>query len=950
LPEKIDAPNKYLIEDGLLARYLHEQATWEVDADRRELRANGRSVPIGSRAFEIIAALAEASGRFVSKDELVERVWRNTHVDENTLRVHIHAIRKALGEDRALLKTSSGEGYRLTGTWTKTIADGRLMAVNGVVGELASNIPALSTDLIGRVTDVANLQGLMSAFRVVTVLGPGGIGKTTLALQVARNLASEYRGAAYLVELASLYDPELLALAVGSALGLAGSGASMTSEELARAIGTSRVLLVLDNCEHLIDATARLCETVVQRCPHLTILATSRELMKIEGERVHRLAPLVVPEEGEQTPEELLRAPSVELFVRRIVSLDDRFSLTESNSRQVLRICRQLDGIPLAIEFAASRAATLGIPQVLDDLRSRLAALSGRRRTAIPRHRTLKTVLDWSYDLLPSSEQEFLRKVAVFAGLFSLDDARTIASPVDAAEEISSLLEKSLLVLDQRGSAPLYRLLETTRAYAIEKAKELGELEAYSQAHAEAYLALLRAADTEWHQIPAADLEAKYGWRLDNIRSAIAWTSVSSGKEALAVDILSAAIPFWMYFSLYEECREALSQALKSIDETDPRKRERMVFLIAFACAALNSGGDRALAESACVEALRIAEEIGDVDHQLKALYNLNLATHESVEVARLFQERAVTHVDELIAHRMLAVQKHLRGDQTGARVHADIALSFPSVLLSNRRFRFMVAERPVSEETGIPRTLWLQGCFDEAIDLVRKSVSDAMAAGHANSLCHFLGLAACPIALSYGNRVEAQRYVSLLADQSKDHSLVLWRSWSIGYEGMAALADGDPASAHELLASATQRLNGLNEWRSHVMFEVYNASALSLLGRYEEALALIQAKLVRLNRQSELWIYPEMLRVRGEILMRGGGESEERKAEASFREATAEARRQGALTWELRSATGLAQLLRQRGLHVEAAAFLQPIHARFVNGHDALDARLAADLLEQLA
>ena len=296
----------------MLARFVYADAAWEVDGDRRELRAHGRSVPIGSRAFEILEKLAESAGKFVSKDDLVAHVWRGAIVDENTLRVHIHAIRKALGPDRTLLKTAAGRGYRLLGLWTigqnaKPSPDlKRPATIQGYGQYTRSNLPAATSNMVGRGTSVRLLRDLVSAFRVVTLTGPGGIGKTTLALEVARDLLEEFDSSVFLVELGSLSDPDLVPSTVARALGSIAEGRQLATEEVARAIGTSKLLLVLDNCEHLVDATARLVEVVVRQCPHASVLVTSREVMKIDGERVYRLPPLDIPESNNATPERLL--------------------------------------------------------------------------------------------------------------------------------------------------------------------------------------------------------------------------------------------------------------------------------------------------------------------------------------------------------------------------------------------------------------------------------------------------------------------------------------------------------------------------------------------------------------------------------------------------------------------------------------------------------------------
>jgi DNA-binding winged helix-turn-helix (wHTH) protein len=272
----------------------------EIDLARRELRVLGAPVPVGGRAFEIIEVLAQSAGELITKDELMNRIWPGAIVMDNTLQVHAAAVRKALGPYRNLLKTESGRGYRLLGDWTVRRHDAarppiglQRMRVNGE--SPVTNFPLTVTRLTGRLASIARLRDLISAYRVVTLTGPGGIGKTTLALKVARRLVGEFADGGWLVELASLSDPTLVASAVAGALRLGLGSGSVTPEAIARAIEDRNLLLVLDNCEHLIEVVASLAETFLRFCPHTTIVVTSREILRIQGECVYRVPPLEVP-------------------------------------------------------------------------------------------------------------------------------------------------------------------------------------------------------------------------------------------------------------------------------------------------------------------------------------------------------------------------------------------------------------------------------------------------------------------------------------------------------------------------------------------------------------------------------------------------------------------------------------------------------------------------------
>ena len=343
--------------------YAYDQ--WEIDLGRRELRSRGIPVPLGGRAFEIVTVLVQSATELVTKDHMMERVWPGAVVGEGTLHVHISAVRKALGPDRAMLKTVSGRGYRLLGSWTPQQREGTAPPVYSPLTRTsgappANNFPPLINRLIGRAAAAQFVRDLVSAYRVVTLTGPGGIGKTSLAIKAVRYLLPDFEDGGWIVELASLSDPGLVPSTVASTLGLKLSG-EISAESVARAVGGRHLVLVLDNCEHVIDAVANLAETFTRLCPRTTIVATSREILRIDGESVYRVPPLDVPALGEAAPDYIMQYSAVELFVARTKALNAGFSPTAEDLASIATICRHLDGIPLAIEFAAAARRVLSI-------------------------------------------------------------------------------------------------------------------------------------------------------------------------------------------------------------------------------------------------------------------------------------------------------------------------------------------------------------------------------------------------------------------------------------------------------------------------------------------------------------------------------------------------------------------------------------------------------------
>ena len=855
----------------MLAQLVYEVGSWEIDADRRELRAHGRPVPIGSRAFEIIEKLAGCAGQFVSKDELVAHVWRGAVVEENTLRVHIHAIRKALGPDRNLLKTAAGRGYRLLGRWTAKQDSGRrtdptFRASAAAHQTFRNNLPAAASPMIGRGPALQQLRDLVTAFRVVTLTGAGGIGKTTLAIELARNMLAEFDDGVCLVELASLTDPGLVPSTAAAALGRKADSEVITAEHVARAIGTAKLLLVLDNCEHVVDAAARLIEAIVRQCPFASLLVTSREVMRVDGERVYRVLPLDIPdarsEKRGSEQERLLGYSAVALFVTRTQALDDRFSPGTASMSEVASICRHLDGIPLAIEFAAAWAATLGVRQVASGLRDRFGLLTSRRRTALPRHRTLRATLDWSYRLLSEDERALLRSLAIFAGPFILDDAQAIAAAPDTVEWLSELVDKSLVVANSRGSATLYRLLETTRAYALEKLETSGALEAVARRHAQHHRDLFERTETEteWEARSTGELHADHAWRLDNLRAALEWAFSEKGDASIGVALTAAAVPLWMHLSSLTENRWRVEQALalSPAAGTGDARREMKLHV---ALGASSVAEFPVKAEAAWERVLHLAREIGDVDHQLRSLWGLWVQRRRgALDLAQQFCAIASTPADRLVGERMLAVSHHNLGDQSEARRYIERVVAGSSTRdASSNIIRFHI-NQGLAAQAFRARILWLQGYPEQAMQAASRALEQAMAANHVLSICHVLAFAACPIAAWAGDLEQGQHYIGLLREYTTKHAMTFFRAWSDCHQGMLDIQRGRVIDGTDLLCSGFGELRSGNHGFRVLGFLGELASALGRAGRVDEGIAAIDEAIDGADRTDERWIRPELL------------------------------------------------------------------------------------------
>jgi predicted ATPase/DNA-binding winged helix-turn-helix (wHTH) protein len=459
----------------------------------RQLLAGGTPVRLGNRAIDVLFVLIEASGQLVTKDELMSRAWPTVTVEENCLQFQISALRKAFGKDRDFINTVSGRGYRFiadvssegteTGRDTESVTSDRGTAkiVRLRLAPSPGNLPASMSDIMGRESELLDVASVVMANRLVTLVGTGGIGKTRLAIELGHHLAPKFNDGIYLIDLAPLSNPGLVLPTVAAALGLDGAD---TPELLAAALGSKRLLIVLDNCEHVIDMAAVVAEALLHANGSLRMIATSREPLNADGEWVYRLAPLDVPPEGAHDLAEMQRHGAAKLFIARTSANDPVTPLDARHAAAVTKICRRLDGIPLAIELAAATAAAIGVEVLADRLDDQLKLLADGRRTAPPRHQTLRAAIDWSYDLLSEPERMVMRRLAIFAGDFTMEAADAVAMDGDIVRCLAGLVRKSLVVREFDGTVPRYRLLETMRAYAMDKLTASGEFETIAARHA----------------------------------------------------------------------------------------------------------------------------------------------------------------------------------------------------------------------------------------------------------------------------------------------------------------------------------------------------------------------------------------------------------------------------------------------------------------------------------
>ena len=937
------------------------------DPERRQLLDGAKTVQLGSRAMDILVLLVERRGQLVSKEDLISRVWPNTFVDEANLRVHVWALRRALGDGQAghrYIVNAPGRGYRFVSPVSSEEIAAPLQQ-HTATHPPPHHVPIRLTRIFGRTAleDAISIQ--LPDRRFVTIVGPGGVGKTTLAVAIADRLNASYRDGIYYIDLSLLADPALVPMTVAAVLGI-----EVRSERLMLALlgllRDKQMLLVIDNCEHLVAAAAELATNILKGAPGVNILCTSREPLRAEGERVYRLRPLVFPPTWNGvTAAEALAFPAVQLFVDSAAASLDTFVLTDENAPAVAEICSRLDGIPLAIEMAAARIDSYGAKALAELLVSRFTLLTRGTRTALPRHQTLAATLDWSYNTLSETERAVLRRLSVFAGRFTLESAAAVVTDAFISGPLSleltaNLVAKSLVTVDVGGADVSYRLLETTRAYALEKLETAGELTALARRHADYFRETLERAEADFLSRSNVDRLATYGGQIDNVRMALDWAFSVDGDKTIAVALTLASVPLWFKLSLMEECRQRVKQAIETADsQPNFDERRKMQLWAAMGSALLYTKGPGPDIESAWTQTLRIAETFSDNDYQLRALWGLltnllnNFKIRKGLSLAQQFCDVAAQSTnpnDVLVGRRLVGGTLFFLGNQTAARRHIEDMLDGYSTTGDHSdliRFQF---DQPVRARSTLAEILWLQGFPEQATRMASDNVDYALSTKHAHTVCNSLAQGACPVFLSICDLEKAEHFNALLMDQAVRHGLSRWQAWARCFDSVLAIRRGRVAAGLQGFRETLDELPKAVFALRYVAFRGEQASALGLAGHLASGLAVIDDALSHSEDTEERWWYAELLRIKGELTKRLGLADSVKLSESYFEKSLLWSSRQQAKSLELRGATSLAQLYCDQGRHDAARNLLAPVYSQFDHKYETADLAAAKSLLAYMA
>jgi predicted ATPase/DNA-binding winged helix-turn-helix (wHTH) protein len=897
---------------------------------------------IGGRALDILMALVERAGTVVSKDDLIARVWPNVTVDESCLRTHIRGLRRSLGDgqDGARYVTNvAGRGYCFVAPVQRTVVE-QVAAAESEAKPI--RLPAVRR-MVGRDAVVKALTAQLLAKRFVSVIGPGGIGKTTVALAVAHALSAAFANAVAFVDLSVLRDPQLVPSSVASALGLRVHAQDCASALMSH-LAARRLLLLLDNCEHVIEAAAALAEQIAGAAKDVHLLATSREALRVEGETIHQLRPLDVPASTESlTAEDVRTFSAVTLFLERAIPGDETRVLSKAEAATVADICRRLDGNALAIELAASQVAPhglQGLAKLLDD-GFRLAWLG--RRTASERHQTLGGLIDWSYSLLSEEERRCFWRLSAFVGDFDPAAAEAVVAGPDGRtlHVIERLISKSLVTVNTDRESPRYRLLETTRAFAFDKMTQSGEGDAIARRHAAYFADLLdrrRRGSGSQRREPDDDL--------GNVRVALGWAFSATGDVGIGVQLAAAAAPVFLDLSLLGECHHWCARAIEAQRGLAGAMHRELELREALAIAAMFTRGNGADVQSAVLRGLELAQAAGDPMSQLRLLAGRHILLTRianfrgACEVAERYDVVAKSLSDEsgrATADWMLGIAYHLLGRQAEAEAYFEsgFARAADNPDLNTKLFGY---DHRIRARVGLSRTLWLRGHPERAVQMARLAIDEAGRLGPVD-ICISL-IYTTPVFLWRGDWSEASRRIEQLIALAGRHCLGPYHAVGIGFRGMLAVTRRQPGLGIELLSEALAALQAEHHHIQVCAFKGAIAEGLLQLGRTGEALDMIGEAISQAELSGGAMDLPDLVRIKGKILLTISASNTDQVA-SLLTVALEQSRNQSSPAWELRAAMDLAQL-GQSSRFLDGARILAETLDRFVEGFGTADLRAA--------
>jgi predicted ATPase/DNA-binding winged helix-turn-helix (wHTH) protein len=924
-------------------------------AAERLLKKDDESLPIDGRAFDLLIALVERPGEILTHKQLMAQVWTGVTVEEANLRVHIAAIRKVLGDGRngaRYITNVAGRGYCFVAPTHRQLKQSTTASSPSVKNR---TLPPKLRRMIGRDENIDALRPMIVTKRFVSIVGPGGMGKTTLVLAVAHAMMNEFDDTICFVDLSALKDGALVIPAVASAVGYH----AQTQGSLARLLTfltERRILLVLDSCEHVIDAVAPLVDSLFQTAPFVHIIATSREPLQVSGEHLYWLPPLGFPL-NEATSADLLVFPALQLFMERAAAGGYDADLGDDDADVVANVCRQLDGVPLAIELIAGHVSKYGIRGVSELISDRLALFWLGRRKAT-RHQTLRATLDWSYDLLSEDEKAVLCRLSLFVGPFTLQAAQAVAAesnePTSAfINIITKLVDKSLLMASPGGDKSLYRLLDTTRNYAALKLAERNEECTIARRHA---LYFSEHLTVTFHGFLQSQCSSNHSPLMGDVRAALQWSFSPSGDASIGVALAACAAPLFLSSSMLSECQQWCQKAISALGEADRGTQRELTLQASLAMSSMFAQGDSREVAGALERGISLAEALRDTEQLMHLLAGRNLLRMRAGDfagaLAAAVQYSAAAAEfggprEKVVGEWMLGGSHHLLGNQAEAQQHYERGFERAAATALSRS-RYFGFDHELWARVGLSRALWLRGFPGRAAEFSQSGIEFARREGNpvTLSICLIYG---AEIFLWRGDEHVAAALIDELIAVAERHSLVPYHACGLVRLGELLVARGETSAGIEHLRRARSILAAEH---NYILFPaISRALAEGLLqeGEPEEALGLIEDAVTKAERGSGTFELPALLRTSAKTHL-ALSPQHWTAAEKSLMTSINLARKQSSLGWELRSAILLFRLWTDQGRADAARDMLANIYGRYTEGFETADLRAACALLSTSA
>jgi predicted ATPase/DNA-binding winged helix-turn-helix (wHTH) protein len=922
---------------------------------RRVLVRENRPVKLGGRALDILHALVMRAGEEVSKSALIKFAWPNVVVDERNLKVHISSLRRTLEDTNpqaTYIATVVGHGYQFVGRVQSDPVD---------IADFASddqpdvcNLPALSP-LIGRQRDVEAVARALDFTSLVTLVGPGGVGKTRLAIAIAHARHNKFPDGVHFLDLSATDDPALVPHLVATGLGIRGDPEDLISA-VTKHLRARRVLIVLDNCEHVLHAAATIAARFIEAKTGSCLLATSREPLGVSSENVQRVEPLAFPPMvGVRGASEALAYSSVELFAMRALEAAD-YRLIDRDAQVVARLCEALDGLPLALEIAAAKLDQFSPAELLDSVGRRLIELRSDDEAMHSRHRTLWATLDWSYQLLSSKEATIFRLLSVFTGSFEWSDVIGMArlvqyDPYQTTVALGGLVAKSLLTAEIDGEQIRYRLLETVRCYAAERLLQDPLAREAQHQHAQLVLSVFEKSEVEWAWVDTRVWRARYEARIGDLRKALDWCFSDGGDASLGIDLAISATRLWDEQSSIFEQLFQVERALNHCTSIKNAPQRMATLATSRAWTMTYARPLDAATDDAWRTALNLSKLTGEVSRHLSVMSGYahfliwTGRFEQAVSVLETFDKTGAQVTDRTLlldgerlrALAQLNLGKLLDAQTVLERLVAELADGMPL----SRITRYQL-QRYVYIHAALAFSKWLTGQPERAFAIIEEILLNTGQVGQLMGQSIVIAFVAMPLAFLSGHIGALERYAAILRANLDRENIASFEPIHRFYASVSRHLRGDRAAIDDMRSAVEGDVRDRFIVRAPMHLGVL-ADALLAAGKSDDANEALEWALALQRETKENWCLPELLRVKSRILAALGKPVD---AWAVLERARENALTIGARSLELRIVNDMAQMAIAKGNKEQAVELLLPVYESFENRAATEDLKTSARLL----